>query len=327
MIDYFLETERISSHLKTVCIRKIPVFHLGRIAFIVAVLLLAMASATKADTRITTPPGRGTSAIINHLQRVLSTIDDGQTGRLDRKTARSFYLEEMTRRNNWGDSDFCTRDRGDRLISQSWVPVAGYKGIIILGSPYSADSPGKKAANINDVFVRETLNAIKAIDSQAPRVFKEMSESFRKNGGYVTLQNFCDDNGLTYGKFNAMSSHDSTFFMVMLSSTLFLHPEFFNEFDIASTLVHEVHGHARGHYINGETTEAEAFTTQMKFAALVGDDKFLDVGHKSGNLKFRIKMTLSNTGGYVENPGKKVIRFYNYSNGRIVVPTQIQSRP
>ena len=190
------------------------------------------------------------------------------------------------------------------------VPLVGYKGIVLLGSPDLAARSGEAAPDLNQAYLQKTVRALKIIETHAPGMFKEISATFMNYGGHVTFRNFPNKKGVILGKFRAITKKGRKFFIIELSTRLFSLPGLFNAFNIASTLIHEAHGHARGYYANAPLNEAQAFASQMQFARLVGDEKFQDVRHRFDNLKFRVRMTLSNTGNYVKNKRKKLISFY-----------------
>ena len=278
------------------------------------VAVLAVASAlihVASGARAGSAPER--SSIVSSIHKLLSDRGGEEAVRLNRETARSYYLEGLNQRKGTDGSVLCINDGKDLLVPETSVPVTSYKGIPILGSPYPASAPRKEAANINDAYLKETIKALKVIETHTPKIFEDISAVFKNSGGYITFQNFCTSDGLTLARFNALSDGKNKFFTVMLSSSLIFFPEFFNEFDIASALVHEAYGHAWEYYETGSTNEDKAFTAQMRFAELVGDDKFLDTRHTSENLKYKIKMSLTTSGNYVNKPDKSLNQSRNYS--------------
>lgn len=289
--------------------RKMP--RLSPVCFI-AVLATALTAHGAQAGSAQLPLKQGKDSIIGSLHKLLSDQVDEKTVMLNRETARTYYLEGLNQRKGMDGSALCTNDGKDSLITETSVPATSYKSIPILGSPYPASAPYKETADINDAYLRETLKALKVIESRTPEIFEEISSVFKKIGGYITFRNFCTDDGLTLARFNALSGGGDKFFTVMLSSSLVMFPEFFNEFDIASALVHEAHGHAVEYYQTGSTSEDKAFTAQIKFAELVGDDKFMDSRHTSENLKFKIRMSLTVFGDYVNKPDKALNQSTSY---------------
>lgn len=233
----------------------------------------------------------------HHIPKVMNA------GFISKDIARHLYLENASIKQHgtdaFGGCEKTQNTNDNRLLPSPTIPVTHYKGIPIVGSPYYPVWV-KTDQNNNSAYLDRTVRALQVIERETPNTFANMVRLMTQKGGYLIIKNFCPSNGiLTLGAFAAIS--DSDHFVAMISSTMLLMPELFNDYDIAAALVHEIHGHGTAYYNHGSLSEFPAFTAQAEFASAVGDDKFLDANNMNNNIKAKMKLSLSNTGLYLDN--------------------------
>lgn len=216
--------------------------------------------------------------------------------------ARDLYLEKVRIKSHGIDfMNGCQKAKMNKhkRLPISSVPVIRYKGYTIVGSPYQS-VPIKTGKNNNPVYFKRLKGALDIIEKYAPDSFDAISETMKQKNGYIIIDNMCpSDGGLAFAAFVPRKSPEH--FVVMVSSTLLLVPDLFNDYDIASQLIHEMEGHAVDFYRRGTTDETNAFTQQARFAERVGNKKFKDVNNRAVNLRTKVKLKLSTTGTYVES--------------------------
>lgn len=239
------------------------------------------------------------------MAKLMNFPSTGEQAFIAKKLARALYLEKASivqvGGNTFNGCDTANTDK-HKQIGDAAIPITQYKGIPIVGSPYYPVWVKVKKNN-NRVYLDRFVSALKVIETDTPALFAKLTQLMKAHGGYLIIENFCAKNGgLTLGAFAPLP--DRKQFVVMVSSTMLLMPELFNDYDIAATLVHEVIGHGTSYYGNGSLSEFPAFTAQAEFAALVGDDKFNDNNNRSSNIKHKMRMSLSNAGQYLDKPDK-----------------------
>jgi hypothetical protein len=239
------------------------------------------------------------------MAKLMTFPSDGERAFIAKKLARTLYLEKASivqvGGNTFNGCETANTDK-HKQIGETSIPITQYKGIPIVGSPYYPVWVKVKKNN-NAVYLDRFISALKVIEQDTPELFSKLTDLMKKHGGYLIIENFCAKNGgLTLGAFAPLP--DRKQFVVMISSTMLLMPDLFNDYDIAATLVHEVIGHGTSYYGNGSLSEFPAFAAQAEFAALVGDDKFNDNNNRSLNIKHKMRMSLSNNGQYLDKPDK-----------------------
>ena len=245
-------------------------------------------------------PPTGAADKLATLNAALSKVQDGERVFINKTFARNLYLETMTIK-SYG-IDFLNGCKQANINKHAQLPdtdfaVVRRHNIIIVGSPFYS-VPIKTGANNNVLYIKRIANALHIIKKYTPKTFDAISETMKQNHGYIIIDNVCpSDAGLAFAAFIPRVNQNQ--FIIMVSSTLLLLPDLFNDYDVAAQLVHEMHGHAVDFYQRGSTDEAHAFTVQSDFAQSVGDEKFLDVNNRTGNLRTRIKLKLSTMGTYV----------------------------
>lgn len=239
---------------------------------------------------------------VDRLQAYFSTASPTDTVRIDKELARNLYLEHVRLRTKGIDFlNGCTEANLDnhRQLPVTTLPALRHKGFTIVGSPYHS-VPIKTGKNNNEVYFKRLTGAIDLIEANVPDSFAEISKIMADKRGYIIVENICPTNGnLAFAAFLPRPQEDH--FVVMVSSTLLLLPDLFNDYDIAAQLVHEMEGHAVDFYRRGVTDETHAFIVQSKFAERIGDDKFSDVNNRHQNLKTKVHLKLSKSGTYVES--------------------------
>ena len=250
---------------------------------------------------VVAPASLAGDGVVAPLIKLLNFPRDGQKRYIAKKMARILYLEKASIVQVSGNSfDGCASSKTDQFkqIAATSVPILQYKGIPIVRSPYYP-AWVKVNSNNNGLYLDRLQGALKVIEDETPKIFSRLQKMFQTHGGYLIIGNFCPKNGgLTMGAFAPLPKAKQ--FVVMVSSTLLLFPEMFNEYDIAATLVHEAVGHGTAYYNTGSLSEFPAFAAQADFAALVGNDKFIDNNNRSSNIKYKMKMNLSNVGHYLD---------------------------
>lgn len=240
--------------------------------------------------------------VFSVLNTELSKAADGQRAFIQKATARNLYLENVKIRSHGVDFfNGCQQAKIDKhaQLPDTSLPVIQYKGIPIVGSPYHS-VPIKTGKNNNEIYFKRLTGALKIIENHAPKTFQDIANTIRDKRGYMIVDNVCPSpSGLAFAAFIPRTSQNN--FVVMVSSTLLLLPDLFNEYDIASQLIHEMHGHAVDYYRRGTTDETHAFTAQAAFADKVGDQNFIDVNNRAANIRTKVKLKLSTTGTYVKN--------------------------
>lgn len=237
------------------------------------------------------------------LSNVITFSDDEHISLIAKNLARNLYLETSTIKqvggNTFNGCDVANIDK-HRQIKDQLIPVTQYKGIPIIGSPYYPVWV-KVNENNNKIYLDRFVGALKVIETDTPDLFSKLRRLMSEKGGYFIVGNFCPKNGgLTLGAFAPLPTRNQ--FVVMVSSTLLLMDDLFNTYDIAATLVHEAIGHGFAYYEKGSLSEFPAFTAQADFAARVGDHQFKDINNKSSNIRYKMKLILSNAGHYLDKP-------------------------
>ena len=195
------------------------------------------------------------------LTAKLSKVSQGERALLDRVNVRDLYLERVKIKSH---------------------------GIV------------KTKKNNNDLYFKRLKSAIDLMDRHVPKSFANIQKTMKQNRGYLIIDNICPTKGaLAFAAFVPRTRDNH--FVVLVSSTLLLVKDLFNDYDIAAQLVHELEGHAVQYYREGRTDEINAFTKQAAFAKAAGNDKFKDVNNRSQNLRTKIKLKLSKTGTYVKS--------------------------
>lgn len=264
--------------------------------------LFALSFALSASSLTSTSTAAEVTPRVSQTMAKLMTFpSNGQKNYIAKKLARSLYLEKakitQVGGNTFNGCDAAKTNKHKQISNKS-VPITQYKGIPIVGSPYYSVKV-KKNSNNNKMYLDRFIGALKVIETDTPELFVRLQNLMTQRGGYLIIENFCPKNGgLTLGAFAPLPKRKQ--FVVMVSSTMLLLPELFNEYDIAATLVHEVIGHGTSYYGNGSLSEFPAFSAQADFAALVGDDKFIDSNNRSINIKYKMKMSLSSSGTYLD---------------------------
>lgn len=249
---------------------------------------------------ITLSPPAKASDIIIALNAELARMQNGQKVYINRSLARNLYLETVTIKSHGVDFlNGCKRSNINKHLQlpDTALPVVRYNAFTIVGSPYQS-APIKTGKNNNELYFKRITDALKIIEKQAPQTYAAISKTMQQNHGYIIIDNICpSDTGLAFAAFIPRPKQDH--FIIMLSSTLLLLNELFNEYDIAAQMVHEMQGHAIEFYQTGATDEANAFRAQSAFAQQVGDANFLDVNNRTSNIQTKIKLKLSTSGTYV----------------------------
>lgn len=239
---------------------------------------------------------------LSHQITELTQTQTQQPVYIRKSLARKLYLEDVTVKTRGIDFlNGCKELQMNKhaLLTGSKFPVIQYLGLTIVGSPYQS-VPVKTGTNNNPTYFKRITAALNILQDTAPQTLSTIAAVMQRNRGYIIIDNICPtDGGLAFAAFVPRTNPKG--YVVIVSSTLLLVPELFNDYDIAAQLVHEIHGHAVEYERRGTTDEAHAFAIQAAFARTVGDDRFLDVNNRTVNINTKIKLKLSRGGTYVKS--------------------------